>query len=52
MIFELILRSNDEKFVSKTLGEMVKIKISDRDFYAAQHILKRESYLDTNSKFL
>ena len=39
MIFEQLLRSNDPRYVSKTIEEMVRIKISERDFYAAQHIL-------------
>ncbi|EAS02746.2 tetratricopeptide repeat protein (macronuclear) [Tetrahymena thermophila SB210] len=44
--------NNSKKAVTKSLYEIAKIKIEQRDFYEAFHTLNRSDYLDTDKKML
>ncbi|CAD8053664.1 unnamed protein product [Paramecium sonneborni] len=49
---QAIKHNNSKKAVTKSLYEIAKMKIEQRDFYAAYHTLNRSSMLDTEKTYL
>ncbi|CAD8059821.1 unnamed protein product [Paramecium sonneborni] len=49
---QAIKHNNSKKAVTKSLYEIAKIKIEQRDFYAAYHTLNRAALLDTEQSYL
>lgn len=49
---QAIKHNNSKKAVTKSLYEIAKIKIEQRDFYSAFHTLQRSEYLDIDKKLL
>ena len=53
MNFEQSLRcNNNKKAITRSLYELAKIKIDQKDFYQAYHILQRSEYLDVDMDIL
>ncbi|CAD8142066.1 unnamed protein product [Paramecium pentaurelia] len=49
---QAIKHNNSKKAVTKSLYEIAKMKIEQRDFYAAFHTLNRSALLDTEKSYL
>ncbi len=49
---QAIKYNNSKKAVSKSLYEIAKVKIEERDFYSAYHTLERSDFLDIDVKLL
>lgn len=53
LTFEQSLKyNNSKKGVSKSLYELVKIKMEERDFYAAYHMISRAEHLNVDQSLL
>ncbi|CAK74957.1 unnamed protein product (macronuclear) [Paramecium tetraurelia] len=49
---QAIKHNNSKKAVTKSLYEIARMKLEQRDFYAAYHTLNRSSMLDTEKSYL
>lgn len=49
---ETIKLDNNQTFVSKAVEEILKIRITEKDFYEAYHMVARADNLDIDKEFV